>query len=91
MGHHTAVTFPLLLWKQSNYFICLLPAPKNLLCLLRHPHYLHVHICTQKILFPLLIFNSLCDAHSEDLILRAELPEAWLHVPLAGQAASTPV
>lgn len=33
--------------------------------------------------FPTLIFNSLCDAHSEDLILCAELPEAWLHVPLA--------
>lgn len=43
MGHHMTLTFPLLLWKHSNYFTRLLPAPQNLLCLHKHPHYSHVH------------------------------------------------
>lgn len=45
-----------------------------------------IHKCTcahRKFYFSTLIFNSLCEAHSEDLVLSAELPEAWLHVPLA--------
>lgn len=43
----------------------------------------------RKFYFSTLIFNSLCHAHSEDLVLCAELPEAWLHVPLAA-SFSTP-
>lgn len=51
-----------------------------------------IHMCTRahrKSHFPILIFNSLCDARSEDLVPCAALPAAWLCVPLTGQAAAS--
>lgn len=48
-----------------------------------------MYTCAQrKSHFPILIFNSVCDAYSGDLVLHAVLPAAWLHAPLAGQAAA---
>lgn len=90
MGHHTALIPTATLETVKLFHLSFSCSQKPALLTQTSPPFACANVHTENSYFPILIFNSLCDAHSEDLVLCAELPEAWLHVPLA-VSFSTPV